>query len=68
MPRSGARTPRPGRIFRARAAGAAAGGTAGNMVTRVGFRYLLVVAVVIDAAPVRFDRLTQPTREANRAV
>jgi spermidine synthase len=68
FPVSFARAPRPDRFFGANVAGALVGGMAENMSMLVGFRYLLVVAVVIYAGSALFGRLRLPTREAGRAV
>lgn len=68
FPVSFGRAPRPDRFFGANVAGALAGGLAENMSMLVGFRYLLVVAVVVYAASALFGRLAVPTRVAKRAV
>ncbi len=68
FPVSFARAPRPDRFFGANVAGALAGGLAENMSMLVGFRYLLVVAVVVYAASGLFGRRATPTPSAGRAV
>jgi spermidine synthase len=68
FPVSFARAPRPDRFFGANVAGALVGGLAENMSMLVGFRYLLVVAVVAYAASALFGRLAAPTRAADQAV
>jgi hypothetical protein len=68
FPVSFARAPRPDRFFGANVAGALAGGLAENMSMLVGFRYLLVVAVVIYAASALFGRFAPPTRAPERVV
>jgi hypothetical protein len=68
FPVSFARAPRPDRFFGANVAGALVGGLAENMSMLVGFRYLLVVAVVAYAASALFGRIAVSTRAAKQAV
>jgi spermidine synthase len=68
FPVSFARAPRPDRFFGANVAGALVGGLAENMSMLVGFRYLLLVAVLAYAASGLFGRTAVPTREATQGV